>query len=446
VREATGTLALTRWRLDLDPLDVRAADGQVKGTLALRATEPLGLRTNLRGTWQLPQDAFRYDFGVQTHGNLDRLATNLQLTAPARLAFEGTLLDLTEQPRASGTLRAVDFDGSPWVPQGRFPQVSGTITLAAGITSLGLDGTLTTPALEGQQIRLQGAGRWADSTLELASMRVWLPRAGLELNSSGTITLPAKGAPEGAMPRLALIGDWRALRWPIAGEDAPAVASPQGVYSVEGALPYFIRARAQVEGAAIPKTSFDLRGAVDKEQFVLQSFDGYALRGRINGTGRLNWTGAQPWRFDVKAQSLAIGDLRPGIEGRISAVGLIEGTGLTADAPWTARMHSLSGTMFNLPLTGRGEVAHSKGTFEFRRVRVANGESHVDVNGRVGSQSLDLAWDANLRSLAFVRRGMQGRARLKRSRSRHAEKAGNHRRGAADAIRVCRRLNRPGRP
>ena len=121
------------------------------------------------------------------------------------------------------------------------------------------------------------------------------------------------------------------------------------------------------------------------------------------------WTGAQPWRFDVNAQSLAIADLRPGIEARINATGVIEGTGLNADAPWTARLASLSGTMFNMPLSGRGEVAHRDGTFELRRVRIANGESHVDVNGRIGAASMDLAWDANLRSLAFLQRGMQGR-------------------------------------
>ena len=121
VGEARGTLAITRWRLDLDPLDVRGPDGHVGGTLALRATEPLGLRTNLQGTWKSPQEEFTYAFNVQTRGNLDRLDATLQLRAPARLSFDGTLLDLTEQPRASGIFRAEDFDGSPWVPKGRFP-------------------------------------------------------------------------------------------------------------------------------------------------------------------------------------------------------------------------------------------------------------------------------------------------------------------------------------
>jgi hypothetical protein len=180
------------------------------------------------------------------------------------LSFSGTLLDLTESPRAQGTFRVIDFDGSPWLPPGRVPKISGSITLAAGISSLGLDGTLTTPALEGQQVRLQGAGRWADSTIELGSLRAWLPRTGLEVTSSGKITLPPKNAPEGTLPRLDVTGDWSALRWPLVGADAPIVASPHGVYSVEGSLPYRIKTRALVEGAAIPTTTFDLLGVVDK--------------------------------------------------------------------------------------------------------------------------------------------------------------------------------------
>jgi translocation and assembly module TamB len=408
VQQVQGALAITRWRIDLDPLELRDPAGFIAGTLALRATEPLGLRTKLQGEWQLPDDDFSYRFNVETRGKLDRLAANIELDAPARLAFAGTLLDLTDKPRAKGTFRATDFDGSPWLPPGRLPLVSGSITLAAGVDSLGMDGTLTTPALPDQQVRLQGAARWAGKAFEIASLRAWLPRTGLEITTSGTVTLPGEDAPEGALPHLALTGDWSALRWPVAGAEAPVVASPQGVYSIAGSLPYRLETRAQVEGAAIPTTSFDLRGVVDKEQIVLESFEGYALRGSIRGNGRLAWTGAQPWRFDVNARSLAIGELRPGIDGRINAAGSIEGAGLKADAPWTARLASLSGTVSGLPLTGRGEIAHSNGTFELRRVRIANGSSHVDINGRVGAEALDLNWDANLRSLALVQRGMSG--------------------------------------
>ena len=131
-------------------------------------------------------------------------------------------------------------------------------------------------------------------------------------------------------------------------------------------MPYRFTTRAQVEGPAIPSTSFEAAGVVNKTGVVLDRFDGYALRGRINGRGALSWSGNQAWNFDVDAQGLAIGELRPGVEGRVSAKGNIAGAGLSAAAPWTARLTSLSGTMFGRPLTGRGEIAHRNGLFDLR--------------------------------------------------------------------------------
>jgi len=407
-RAVTGSLSLTRWRLDVDPVDVQGPAGRVTGNLALRAMQPLGLRTDLRGEWRLPGDAYEYRFRIVTRGNLDRLSTDLYLDAPAKLSFSGTLLDLTEQPRAEGTLRMADFDGSPWVPAQRFPQLTGTVTLAAGVASLGLDGTLTSPALPNQQLRLQGAGRWTDGTISLADVRLWLPRSGLSLTTSGTVTLPADDAPEGTLPRLELGGEWSALRWPVAGDDEVVVQSPQGVYTIAGSLPYQFTTRAQVEGQAIPPVSFAATGVIDRAGVVLDRFEGYALRGRIDGRGKLAWTGTQAWNFDVDAKGLAIGDLRPGVEGRVSAKGSIAGAGLTATAPWTARLASMSGTLFGRPVTGRGEIAHRDGNFDLRNIRVANGESFADINGRVGATALDLKWNLDLRSLAVAVPGMSG--------------------------------------
>jgi translocation and assembly module TamB len=407
-RSAKGSLSLTRWRLDVDPLDLRGPDGRITGSLALRATQPFGLRTDLRGEWRLPDDAYEYRFRVVTRGNLGRLGTDLFLDAPAKLSFAGTLLDLTEQPRAEGTLRMADFDGSPWLPAARFPQLTGSISLAAGVASLGIDGTLTSPVLPDQQLRVQGAGRWAGGTISLADVRLWLPRSGLSVTTNGTVTLPDAEAPAGTLPQLALEGDWSALRWPLAVDGEAVVQSPQGVYSIAGSLPYTFTTRAQVEGAAIPPISFAAAGVIDRAGVALDKFEGYALRGRIDGRGKLAWTGTQAWNFDVVAKGLAISDLRPGVEGRVSATGSIAGSGLTATAPWTARLTSMSGTLFGRPLTGRGEIAHRDGNFDLRNVRIANGESFANVNGRVGASALDVKWNADLRSLAIAVPGMSG--------------------------------------
>lgn len=408
-KEARGSLHLTRWRLDVDPIAVTGPQGQVDGKVGLRATTPLGLHADLRGDWRLPRDDFDYRFRVKTRGDLDRLGADVFLDAPARISFSGTLLDLTETPRAQGTFHLVDVDGSPWVPAGRFPKVTGTISLGAGARSLGFDGTLTSPSLPGQPVRMQGAGRLEQRSLRIANFRAWLPRLGAELTSSGTVTWPGKDAPEGTLPVLALSGEWTNLRWPLTDDDAaPIVTSPLGTYQLDGALPYKLSTRAELSGAAIPAVSFEAGATIDREGLALERFDGYALGGRIQGSGDVRWTGSQPWRFDLIARSLAINKLRPGVEGIINATGSIAGTGLSATAPWTARLTSLSGTLFGRPLTGRGEIAHRAGEYQLRNVRLANGTSHADFQGRIGPQSLDLEWNVDLRSLAIVARDMRG--------------------------------------
>ncbi len=64
--------------------------------------------------------------------------------------------------------------------------------------------------------------------------------------------------------------------------------------------------------------------------------------------------------------------------------------------------------MYGRPLTGRGEIAHRDGLFDLRGVRIANGTSFVDIDGRVGANALDLGWNVDLRSLAIVLPGMTG--------------------------------------
>jgi hypothetical protein len=203
--------------------------GRPPGEVRLRAARPMGVNGTLSGRWRLP-DGHDYRFSSAVGGNLDRLGTNLRLVQPARLSFTGNALDLTGTPRVLGTLRAIDFDGSPWVPAGRFPRLSGSVAIDAGRSSIGLDGTITSKDFIDEPLRLQGGGTWQGRVIEITALRAWLPRSAASFTTSGTIDL----APES--PVLALRGEWSALRWPLTGE--PMVASALGAYRVGGSLPY----------------------------------------------------------------------------------------------------------------------------------------------------------------------------------------------------------------
>jgi translocation and assembly module TamB len=401
VSSIRGALAMTRSRINLLDLEVDDAAGHIDGDLTLRATLPLGLRVAASGAWRLP-DERTYRFAAAARGDLDRLATTVTLAEPANLSFVGNALTLTATPRAVGTLRFTEFDGSPWMPAGRWPLMTGSIALDAGPSAIGVDGTVTAAAFGDGPVRVQGSGRWREQTLEIAGLRAWLPRSSLALEVAGTA-----GFGEGP-PALELSGEWTALRWPLVGE--ASVESALGAFSLQGALPYAFEVRAHAQAPALPnapEAQFSATGAVDRDEVVLQRFDGEVLRGRLSGSGRLSWAGEQPWSARLDARSLDIAMVRPDLPGRVSAVATIAGRGFSLASPWNAKLASLSGDVLGRALTGRGDVSHRDGNYDLRGVRIATGPSYVDIDGRWGS-TVDLRWSADIRSLTLLHPDLAG--------------------------------------
>jgi translocation and assembly module TamB len=398
VESIRAALDMSRWRIRLNDLVLEDAAGRIEGSLALRAMQPLGLRVAANGHWRLP-DGRDYRFATALRGNLDRLGTTVALSEPANLSFVGNLLSLAEAPRAVGTVRAVDFDGSPWVEAGRFPAVSGSVAIDAGRESFGLDGTLTAPSLIEGLVRVQGAGRLRGDTLEIDELRAWRPASTLAVEVAGTVRTG------GASPELDLRGEWRALRWPLDGE--AAFESPLGRYTLRGALPYDFELQAHANVPGLPLSDFDTAGRVDRERLVLNRFDGRAFGGRITGGGRLDFTGRQAWSARLEGRDIDVAMLRPDLTGRVTFSAAIDGTGFTADAPWTLRLASLSGRVMGRALTGRGEIAHRGGEYELRGLRVANGESNARLDGRWGRRA-DLRWSADIRRLGLLHPDLEG--------------------------------------
>jgi autotransporter translocation and assembly factor TamB len=165
-------------------------------------------------------------------------------------------------------------------------------------------------------------------------------------------------------------------------------------------------ARAPVLDTA-PEARFSAAGTFDREQLVLDRLQGDVLRGRLSASGRVAWAGTQPWSARLEARDIDVAGLRSDLSGRVSTTATVEGRGFTPEAPWTARLASLSGTLAGRALTGRGEISHRDGNYDLRRVRVANGPSHLDLDGRWGD-TVDLRWSADVRSLALLHPGLAG--------------------------------------
>ncbi len=417
VASIRAALEMSRGSIALHDLVVEDPAGRIDGSLRLLSALPLRLRTAANGHWRMP-DGRTYRFATAARGKLDRLAATATLAEPANMSFVGTLLSLDEAPRVVGTLRATDFDGSPWMPAGLWPRASGSIALNASADAFGLDGTLSADALGDGPLRVQGSGRWHDRTLELGSLRLWLPRSTLSLEVAGTIGF------SGNAPALELAGDWTALRWPLSGD--ASLESPVGTFSLNGSLPYAFDVQAHARAPALqgaPEARFTAAGSIDRERLVLDRLDGVGLGGHLAGSGTVAWAGEQAWSARLDVHDLDIATVRPDLRGHVSAVATVEGRGFAPAPPWTVRLASMSGTVAGRALTGRGEISHRDGVYDLREVRIANGASHIDLNGRWGS-TVDLRWSANVRTLALLHPDLagelvsSGRARGSSSRPR----------------------------
>jgi translocation and assembly module TamB len=397
----SGSALATRWTIDLPGVAIEDPAGRIDASVRLRAGLPLRLRGEARGHWQLP-DERDYRFTLQARGDLERLATTLELSAPAVLRFDGNALALQESPRLVGTLRLTDFDGSPWAAPGVLPKVAGSIAVDASERGIGLDGTLTAAGFGAEPLRLQGAGSYADQRIEIAGLQAWLPQSGLTLRTAGTIELG------GERPVLTLGGDFEKFRWPLTGE--PAVRAEVGEYTLAGDLPYAVTLDSLVEIPQLPQP-VRARGAatLDADGLRLDRLDAELLRGTLRGSGTLAWSGEQRWAFTVDGKGLDLTELRKDLPGRIDVLGRIEGQGLTADAPWTAKLERVSGSLLGRSLTARGAVRHlGAGGYELQGLQLANADTRIAVDGRVGER-FDLRWDAAIGSLRLLLPGLDGR-------------------------------------
>jgi translocation and assembly module TamB len=398
VQKIAGSAHITRWRIALQPVAIDDPLGHIAGEAILRAGNPLGLRGKVEGAWKLP-DERTYQFVTEVRGDLDQLGTDIVLQQPAPLTFRGNLLKLTDDASVAGVLRMTDFDGSPWLAADVLPKLSGSVAVIASAASIGLGGTLVSPSIEGGQLRVRGGGAYHDGKLQVKTLRAWLPRSKLAVTTRGSVDFTGESL------QLALEGDWTALRWPLGGD--AAVESRHGSYTLRGALPFAFTVKADVSGPSIPAADFDAAGTVDNERVVLGRLAGTVMKGKLQGSGQLAWVGDRPWQFRVVGQGLDVSSIRPQVPGRINVAGTIDGTGFETTSPWTARITSLSGTLFNRSLSGHGEIAYRDEVFNLKQVRISNGASHVDINGRYG-KTMDLRWDANLQSLAIVAPGLSG--------------------------------------
>ena len=393
-----------RWPLLGEP-QVQSARGwlQLQGGIEdLRAELETVLSSPLLEAPEAPAPPLSLRLLATRDGRMVRLR-QLSIDAPdspLRLRVEGRFEPDSGRYAAAGDWTALRWplSGEPQVqsPDGRF-QAEGT----GPDFQLQLNGHLRAAAL---------AAEGALPTLSLAARASGGERLRLESLSirdlASDAALDLEGSVEPTSQLFSAAGHWQSLRWPLFGP--AAIRSDTGRLTAEGS-PDDYRAELSLDlaGPQVPPSQWRLRADGDRSSVQLEQLVGDLLGGRLLAQGSADWSAAPAWRAEINGEDLQPEQQWPGLPGRLAF--RLEGEGVVAERATTSlRLQSLSGTLLEQPLAGRGELSLSGQTVEVPALTLALGGNRLQAAGRL-DQHWALDWTLEAPQLAALAPTLGGR-------------------------------------
>lgn len=320
----------------------------------------------------------------------------------ARLQAMGTL-DLRQNPpvvELKGDWERVRWPltGAPTAesPKGRIG-VSGTLDDYA----YSLTGLVQGPGLPAADLKLAGHGGRARTRIEELLIKtlggrlqangevVWSPALSWVLKVRGQDLNPAALLP-GLDDRLALSLDT---------QGAPADYS------------YDLTANSQ--GPGLPPAHLSLRGTGDLKGTEIAAVKLEALNGRVEGHARAGWDPTATWEAELTAAGLDPGVYAPDWPGRIDARIATQGA-LEPDGPrLSASLDALRGELRSYPVAASGRLRLASGNLRIDGLTASSGPTAARLDGTLGRERLDLAFDLSSPDLASLLPKAKGRFQAK---------------------------------
>jgi translocation and assembly module TamB len=224
---------------------------------------------------------------------------------------------------------------------------------------------------------------WSAGKLRLNEVRLRAQNAPATVDARGEIDL------DGGVVHLDL--DWRDLQWPMAelepeADAATRVSSEFGKLNVSGTPDNWkFDGRMAFRADTLPQGVFVLTGNGNREQVEAVLSGSEVLGGSASGRGSYNWADHGQWSAELATKNLDIGPLVPELAGRISSDFTAEGR--MDPFQFAVDISQLEGIVREQPLRGKGGIRYVDGTFNARQIRITSGESELQADGRLESES-----------------------------------------------------------
>ncbi|HTP39679.1 MAG TPA: translocation/assembly module TamB domain-containing protein [Steroidobacteraceae bacterium] len=367
----------------------------------IRSTAATGLNGTVR--FALPsrptQPAWLLE--AQFKGDLSKLDAEGDFRQPFITHFKGSALQLTDNGwHWNADADVGSFDLTAWGGSAALGQISGMLKLDGDRSEFRANGSLTAKGLKAGPMAVEFAGDYGQNVLSAHRIRIAHAASGAVLTGAGTIGVHSGG------PVLDLKGDVTHLRWPLTDRDAP-LHDVAANYHLHGAWPYDVESDGSFEIMDWPAMNTNAQAKLYHDHLEVTGADWSGLGGTAHLKGAVEWSPGQRWQLSGHAQDLDLGQLRPGISGRIGFTLASSASGFAATSPLDVALNGISGTVRGQKASGHASFSHEQDSWQFRNVRVQLGGTRIEADGRVGADTnLQFLLDAD--DLGLLHQGAQG--------------------------------------
>ena len=396
--EIVGSAVLRHRSIRFFEAQVQMGDTHFSGIGELRATDPLQLDVDGRINWS-PDGQPAWTVVGTAKGDLDKLLVTVHTVIPFRADFGGSALDLTNHWHWLGNAVVHDFDLRAWGVGGPLGIIGGRLAVHGDSDGFGARGAVNPTGLHAGLFEAQFEGAYAAHVLTAKQMDVTHLGSGAHATGAGTIGIVPHG------PRLGLHGSWRDFRWPLVGTDV--VRSGSGDFTLEGTLPYNIRASGIAAVPGLPPMPLQVEGTLGKDRFTFSRAQADLFDGHASVAGAVTWSPAQSWSLEGRVTGIDPGRLRPDLPGKLNFTLAAHGESFDHKGDITLEFHDLGGRLRGVAARGDGKLSRSATAWQFDGVRVGLGRASLALDGRIGGD-INLRFAVNAEDLSLLSADSRG--------------------------------------
>ncbi|HWL62868.1 MAG TPA: translocation/assembly module TamB domain-containing protein [Steroidobacteraceae bacterium] len=368
-------------------------DWHLTGNARLHARRPYGLDGEIDALWR-PANQPGWRMAGRFDGDLDDLPFTGAVSEPFNATLAGKAV-LNSNWQVGGHAVVSDFDLVDFGGSAALGLISGELDVSTNRDGITASGVLTPPGLKAGEFNVDFRGRYQQKRLDILDTVIIHPVARTRATVRGAVTIEPGG------PRLALNGEWTALRWPLVGAE-PAFTSPFGHYVMQGVKPWQVEAEGEVIAAGQPAMPARARGQLGGQSFLIEEGTVEALGGRARFTGEARWQPAESWQVQGHMTGLDTARLREDLPGELGFDFRAGGAPFGEAGSLELDITDLGGELRERKAAGKGHFFRAGGStdWQFDGVDFTLGTTHLKLDGGLGARS-DLRFSVDASDLSL---------------------------------------------